>query len=268
MRSIALTGIAVLAATSAAQGVIIHGDQLDRPEQSFIGVFRGGSAVAIGENYFITAAHVGGVSRSIVELGGERYIAKSVTRHPDLDIAVIEVEESLPGWHNITDDIGRGDRVVVGGNGKVQSKKGRKGYKWSKGREEVWGENIVNFLHGDYGFFDFDRRISRRLDGEAIFSQGDSGGGVFVENEDGTLELAGIAIGVTGKSGFSRFGNLGVFLPIADAINDFGLDFQASELEKIEGPLLDDPIAETPSPSSFVLLMGAGAAITSRRRRA
>jgi len=266
MRTTAITAFVVLAASFAAQGVIIHGEQLERPEQAFVGVFRGGSAVAIGENRFITAAHVGGVTRSVVELNGERYIATSVTPHPELDIAVIEIEGTLPGWYNVTDDIGRGDRVIIGGNGKIQSKKRKKGYKWASSRSEIWGENIVNFMYEGYGFFDFDKKSNRKLDAEAIFSQGDSGGGVFVENPDGTLDLAGIAIGVTGKTGFSRFGNLGVFLPIADALRAFDSSFAADVIEDFEGPL-EINATETPTPSSVVLLLGAGAAFSGRRRR-
>lgn len=266
MRYHAAAGIATLALASAAQGVIIHGNQLERPDHAYVGVFRGGSAVAIGENLLLTAGHVGGERRSVFTLGEERFLAKSVTRHTSLDLSLIETYEPLPGWHEVTDELNSGDRVVLGGFGKVQGKKKSKGYKWSDDRSEVWGENIVNFLYNGYGFFDFDKRNGSKLEGEAIFSSGDSGGGVFIEQPDGTFQLAGIAIGVTGKIGFSRFGNLGVFLPVADALRDFDLTLEDTLVPEIAGPF-DTELTETPAPGTLALMLGAGAIVTGRRRR-
>jgi len=256
MRYSALGTLAVLVSATTAQAIITHGDDLDKPKEAFVGLFRGGSAVAIGEHHFITAAHVGGVVRSAVVMDGERYLATNIITHPTADFAIIEVSESLPGWHEVTTDIQRGDRVILGGFGRIDERRTRKGYTWSSERAEVWGENKVNFFRRGLGFFDFDKKRKRKLESEAIFTPGDSGGGVFVVAEDGSLQLAGIAVGVTGKRGLSRFGNLGVFLAFNGRADFFA--------QATDGVL---SFATVPSPGSAVLLVGASAVVSMRRRR-
>lgn len=269
MRAPIIAAFAVLAAASTSHGVITHGTELERPENAWIGLFRGGSAVAIGEHYLLTAAHVGGGSRDVVNVNGDRFITRSVTAHPEADIALIEVNRSLPGWHEITTDVSRNERLVFGGFGLVEERENRRGYRWSNQRGEVWGENLLDYTFNDYGVFDFDRRGRDTLESEAIFTPGDSGTGVFVQDEEhGTLDLAGIAVGITGRYGRSRFGSLGFFHTLGETLDFFNLDltpFVPDELAfGVSGPVQGP--APVPAPGAFALF-GVSGVIAARRRR-
>jgi len=266
MRAPFTATLVVLATATTSQGVITNGDPLERPGNAYIGAFQGGSAVAIGEHFLLTAAHVRGRENSPIFMGDDTFFAQSVTQHPTADLALIEVAESLPGWHSVTSDVERGDRLVFGGFGLTEERRSRGGYLWSNERAEVWGENELSFTHRDFGVFDFDGRRRAALPSEAIFTPGDSGGGVFVEGEDGTLDLAGIAVGVTGRFGESRFGNLGVFLTLGETLEAFGLDlvpFESGTIGPVQLGLVD-----TPTPGTAALLALAGATLPARRRRA
>jgi MYXO-CTERM domain-containing protein len=269
MRAPITAALAVLSTAGTSHGVITQGEALERPENAFVGLFRGGSAVAIGEHYLLTAAHVGGQSRNVVNVNGDRFIVRDVTRHPDADVALIEVSQPLPGWHTVTSDLSRGDRLVFGGFGLTEERRIRRGYRWSNERGEVWGENELDYTFNDYGVFDFDRRGRDMLESEAIFTPGDSGTGVFVEDQEtGLLDLAGIAVGITGRYGQSRFGSLGFFHTLDETLDFFDLDltpFVADELAfGVQGPI--QGVSPVPAPGAFALLGIAGLATVRRRR--
>lgn len=191
--------VALALLSPAANAVIVRSDRpLSAPEDGFVGRWNGSSAVAIGRHWALTANHVGGLVGHDFTLNGETYEADAIHRNRAADLMLVHLEDELPGWNLITDDVSRGDHVLLGGAGRTNGRLlGSNGYDWNGAYGVTWGENSVEFLaRGIIGVrYDVSSRIARGR--EAGFAINDSGGGLFVVEPDGTISLAGIAISVS-----------------------------------------------------------------------
>jgi len=193
--------LAALALTSAAGAVVISSaDPMAAPDNGFVGDWNGSSAVCIAPNWIISARHVGGQVGDLFTMRGREYRAVEIRTHPVQDIELIRVAETLPGHHALASDTRPGDIGVLGGWGVTAGEPliGGNGFAWSASRAETWGVNTIDSI-GSLLTIRFDRpSSSASVPHEAIFAVNDSGGGLFTHGATGELELAGIAVSVSG----------------------------------------------------------------------
>lgn len=255
-----LIGIITLATLGApAMGIITAGEGLDLGERTFVGQFRSGSAVAVGERWVITAGHVGYRPGSTLVLNGQRYDTERAVQVPGADLMLVQTSQTLPGYHDIAGGIDRGDRVVLKGTGLVAGDADGSSIDWSGRRAPLAGENIIDGFHNGRLAIRFDAG-SDALPNEATFARHDSGSGLFVENPDGTLSLAGIAVGATGRYGQTRVGSLGIAEQISSRDAWLSAFFEAEQVLGI------DELGAVPTPGTLgVLALGVG--LAARRRR-
>ncbi len=209
-RAAALGAIGVvgtLAWVPRAHGVVVAGhDPMQRPLNGYVGSWNGSSAVCIGPNWIISAKHVGGSVGGFFTMRGVQYRAVEIVPHPSQDIELIRVAETLPGYHRIATGVTSGDVGVLGGCGVTGAPTYNNGYAWTGPHQETWGMNTIEGV-GSLISVRFDNPASAEaVPNEAIFAVNDSGAGLFVYAADGSLELAGVAVSVTGF-GSSVYGN-------------------------------------------------------------
>lgn len=277
-RAALLSAAALTALTPDASGVVVFGSELgarmDAPELGFVGSWNGSSAVAVGDRWILTAAHVGGRAKGTFELGGERYRGEQRFVNARADLALIRLDADLPGWHAITDDVSRRDHVLLAGAGRIAGDLLRsETYAWSRTRELTWGENVVDRISRGRIEMTFDAGRRGALDFEAGFAMNDSGGGVFVVTEQGELLLAGVARGVS-ELNVTRRGSKSYAVLLADHLdwinsilgeqqNYFSLWLDAQDRSGEFG----DAIAQTPAPGAGFAFLGFCGILASRRRR-
>lgn len=198
--------VATLPASIASAVMVVNNDTLAAPDNSYIGRWNGSSAVAIGPNWVISAKHVGGVVGGYFTMHGESYRAVEIREHATQDLILIRVAETLPGYHRIAANPDIGTLALLGGWGVTDGNPITNGYDWNGVWQETWGANTIENA-GTLIVIRFDSPSSQAaVPHEAIFTVNDSGGGLFVYGDDGSLELAGIAVSVTGF-GSSVYGN-------------------------------------------------------------
>ncbi len=166
----------------------------------------------IAPNYFITAAHVGGIIGQALVLGGKSHVTTAAFRDPSADLTIWQVREPFVNWAplcELTTEIGkpfivfgrgtqRGEEVYHSGN----SPKLR-GWKWGQIDGQLrWGQNEVSRLETsrnegilDVFYATFDQDVGSN---ECHLSTGDSGGPCFIQ-VDGNWQIAGINYGVDGR---------------------------------------------------------------------
>jgi len=172
----------------------------------------------IAPQYFITANHVGGTTNDVFFFNGRPYHPVAAFKTFDSDLAIWRVQETFPSYARLYSSsnetnqhlivFGRGTQrgapVVVGGQ--------TNGWFWgAPDGVQRWGENDVAAITNlGVGVGDMLRVIFDGNDGsnECHLSDGDSGGGVFIQ-EDGVWKLAGINHGVDGE--FSNAVDAAVF---------------------------------------------------------
>lgn len=238
----------------------------------------GASAVPISENVLLTAKHIGARLGSRVTINDETFLVDRVINHPKADLTIVRVKGTLPLWYPWAAQVRKGDRIVIGGTGKLTFIQDDL-FVWSSLRAEKWGENEVLSANRKRGVImvRLDRPKfkkngdvhpkSQALDHEAIVSGGDSGGGFFIE-QGGQLRLVGITIFVTGPRGAARWGSVATALDVsryADFINDA---IDAFEDSPITFGAADELIpVHAPGPGAVALAIPA-ACMCLRRRRA
>jgi len=198
---VAAVAAAVLCAGGAAEAVVFYstGDPaynttapsgaLTNSGWQFEGTWQGGRiGTPIASNYFITAAHVGGNVGDVFTLNGTNFTTTAVTRDWSIDLALWKVDTPFTSWaplYTQSDEVGK-PLVVFGlgfGRGAEVWMDGElKGWQWSIDNRKRWGENVVSGTINDSGhhllYADFDANGGVN---EAHLAQGDSGGGVFIQ---------------------------------------------------------------------------------------
>lgn len=203
-----LSGIAALAIASAAHAVVVADhDPLPTPLDGYVGDWNGSSAVCIAPNWIVSAKHVGGQVGGMFTIRGEQFRSVEIRQHAIQDIQLIRVAETLPGHHRIATGVAAGDIALLGGWGVTAGNAITNGYDWTGSRAETWGANTIDSA-GSLLIIRFDNPTSSAaIPHEAIFAVNDSGAGLFTHGIDGSLELAGLAVSVTGF-GQSLYGNM------------------------------------------------------------
>lgn len=248
LHRILIGSLVVSASTPSASALIINGGASTRPSESYVGLFGGGTAVAVGPRTILTAAHVGGGKGSSFVLGNQKYAAVSTITSDTADLMSVTLDRDLPGWYPIAESsVRRGARLTIAGFGLTSDGSGRNGFSWSDDRAEMWGTNRLDTIKDGHLFFRFDRSAGKQ---EAVLTPGDSGGAVFVTGPGGELQLVGINRGIYQRAyGRSTFGDTSVAVDLTRQ-GDFlaGLDL-------------------VPTPGAAALLAIAGIGASRRRRR-
>jgi hypothetical protein len=159
----------------------------------------------IHRNYFITAEHLGGAVGQNIYYQGRNYMTTAAYSDPSSDLKIYKISGSFPSWAPIyTGSSETNKRAMVVGRGTTRSSEVKtgstlKGWRWgAQDKVRSWGANYVAGTLSDPTFgpllrFTFDRQGTGVLWNEGTISNGDSGGGVFIEDGAGKWELAGIA---------------------------------------------------------------------------
>jgi hypothetical protein len=170
---------------------------MPRPENGWVGWWNGSSCVPVGKHWFISARHVGGSAGQAVWMRGVAYTVLEVRQHPTFDIQLLRVAEELPGFHKLAPGAGVGDPVLLAGYGVTAGAVlPQGGYDWTGERRETWGANVIEG-EGSLLAVRFDApTAAASVPFESVFAVNDSGGGLFTIAQDGSLELAGVAVSV------------------------------------------------------------------------
>jgi len=242
----ALATFTTIAAPSA-RALILNGGLSANPGTSYVGLFNGGTAVAVGPREILTAAHVGGDRGDVFRLGGTSYRAVSTITSDTADLMRITLDRDLPGYYPVTDTgAKRGARLTIAGFGITSDYATKSAFFWSDEREETWGYNRLDSSRDGHLWFKFDKSGGRQ---EASLSPGDSGGAVFITGKNGQLILAGINRGIYARSnGRSTFGDISVAVDLAS-----------------QGGFLAG-LAVVPTPGAISVLTLAGVFAARRRR--
>ena len=155
----------------------------------------------IAPHYFISASHLGGGVGGAIYYKGKNYTTTAAYDDPSTDLKIYKINGTFPSYapiYTLSSEVGK-TAVVYGrgtGRGNAVVKNGQtKGWLWAtQDKVMSWGDNKVSStLDGGSGFgqllkFTFDKVGTAN---EGALSTGDSGGGVFI-NDNGKWKLAGI----------------------------------------------------------------------------
>jgi hypothetical protein len=262
--------IGVLASSGTAGAVVVSDAVAWAPpavESSprFIGRIIGGSGVAIGPRWVATATHVGASLGSHFALAGETYIATQVRRHPSTDLTLIEVDRDMPGWHPLANRPLPLEPVLLAGFGNTRGAALSNGYSWDASDFAI-GANRVESLGTRLGVR-FDAPDSPNYTpGESLFAIGDSGGGLFTLGEDGLLELAGLAVSISGDRQSTRFNDWAYAVNL-DSLQGWIIALVFPGTPVSSSTPAPRPTPPSPTPGTGLALLTLGAWAGTRRRR-
>jgi hypothetical protein len=246
---------------------------------------------AIGPDYFVTAKHVGGSVGQTFTYQGTSYTTTASFSDPNADLTIWQVNGTFSSYAQLytgSDEAGqqltvfgrgtqRGDAVTVNGN--------LAGWLWGPGDGvQRWGQNRVSGIQ-DYGgslgqmlVMNFD--AGSGLPYEATLSPGDSGGGVFIQ-QNGVWKLAGLNYGVVTGFQFTATsdpfnaaifnanglyynfgGSTGVQLITSDGSAPWVATRISADAAWING------ITGVPEPASFTTIFGGGLGLLALLRMA
>lgn len=253
-------------AITGPAGAVITANPMARPSNSFVGKWNGSSAVAIGSHWIVTARHNGGNLSTKFKYDGVNYTTDAIFSHGTADITVVRLNEQLPGWHSIG-PVSAGQTITIGAMGRVAGASLRDGYWWAGPNTETWGQNRVEWAVGDFIAFDWDLSggsagsMTGAVPHEAGLAMNDSGGGIFVNQADGSLRLAGIAVGVS-ELDLTRHGSWSYALNLNPYLN------WMQNVVGVNGNTPPPaPGQAVPAPGGASLLLASALLLGARRRR-
>lgn len=273
----------LLLAASSAQAILLHpgvAEPTDRPSDAVVGRWgTNASAVAIGRQgwdstaYILTTIHQGGGVGSRVWFGGgeyvvaEQWVAPSGDRTADLRVCRLVNTAANGGgeaalrdfalWNTDVDETGR--RIVLGGYGKICGASGADFYSWfgTSNTALHWGENAVEeVLTGIYNGSTRSDLLRIDFDGpettDAAIAEWDSGGGWFLQREDGTWVLAalGAYVEAIGRSYY-----------VAPSNDNYGIRVRT------HAAWIDGVLPSTVPEPALLTLLGLGGGWLALRRR-
>lgn len=217
----------ILAANGLVDAAILHeGDSgVDWGQPALVGSWGGASCIAIGPRHVMLTRHQGGQVGTRVTFGETTYAAQRIWTHESVDLQVARIEAldggdaELSHWARVSrgdDESGR--TVLIGGRGKLRGDTRYDdtgeayAYLWGQSTEQVvWGANVVESTYSlmnsgvEYMFLDFDGP-DLGVPGEVAPADGDSGGGWFLQDPDGTWRVVGMSRS-TQRTGATWFRN-------------------------------------------------------------
>lgn len=221
--SVALIALlAVVSAAPAAEAIIVLGSQqrnltpptgkYENSGWQYQGIWGRFLGTAISPYHFITARHVGGLIGDPFIYRGKKYETINVHKFTNCDLSIWTVAEPMPDYAPLylgNKEVGRD--VVLFGRGTSRGEavvidNRLRGWRWgpSDGRMS-WGRSRIARIvpSGGYG----DLSAGEKLCFDFLYeddpnagsvSSGDSGGGVFIQDEK-RWKLVGINYGVSGQ---------------------------------------------------------------------
>ena len=241
---------------------------------AFVGAMSGASAVAIGPHLVLTAGHVGAGD---FVLGSDVYHATSSEIAPDwkkrdVDLRLVTVAETLPGWYTVANSIKKGATVSIVGygyTGVVRSD--GSGYALTTAGTRYAGTDKISSKETTNGVGPTIRTMLNGA-GDAVLTPGDSGGGWFANGQ-----LVGISAFTFSKSsskpaygwgGTDYFGSGAVDL--TNGLLNGWIDTQVAEDLQATALNTDSlnfaSVEAVPEPGTFAAL-GLGALALLRRRK-
>ena len=173
----------------------------------FQGHWNGFLATPISPQYFIAASHIGGAIGGTFEFQGANYVTDSTVTISGTDLALWHVTSTFPTYaplYRKGNEVGK-ELVVFGAGtqrgGDVLVSGSLHGWFWGPGDGvQRWGTNSVasTSTSSIYGNIFTATFTPGNTPFEAHLSVGDSSGGIFIKDNDGTWKLAGINLGVSG----------------------------------------------------------------------
>lgn len=181
----------------------------------WVGQWEGFEGTPIGENYFITAQHIGGTVGAPFVFQGVSYTSVAFFDDNQSDLRIVEVNGKFPTWaplYTQSNEVGR-TLVVIGvglGRGSLVTVGGLpKGWEWgADGGTMRWGENTVFEVQTGmpyWGTLLYALFQSGQGANECDLAEGDSSSPVFINDGLG-WKLAGVAAAVDGPFSYSSSG--------------------------------------------------------------
>jgi hypothetical protein len=204
-----LTMLAVFAIGSPAGAVMVFNNPSGNTDGTgvggwqYVGSFASAGGVAIAPHHFLATQHQAGSVGGVFNLNGTAYLTVGYTDIPDTDLRLWQVAGTLNAYTELyrTSAVGQPTNIIgqgihtLGSEVDVIPGPGSNGWRWGATSGKSWGVNTIDsavIAANGYRLiqFDFDPAA-----GEATYGAGDSGGGVFV-NDNGTWKLAGLSYAV------------------------------------------------------------------------
>ncbi len=237
----------------------------------------------IAPNYFITAAHLGGSVGDTFVYNGVDFTTTAEYTPPDgSDLAIWQVSGTFSSYASINTNSNLvGQEIGVfgrsAGDGPTTAPDGTtlSGWQWSSNSLTgalSWGTNTVAYegavsgLTGQFIGFEFNKALGPNT---AALSSGDSGGGVFVQN-NGVWVLAGVNSAASGP--YNTVSNGGSATQFNASLYDSSGLYYSGTTQATTGPSISfatslsseaawiNSIISVPEPSAWVPL-GCGLAI-------
>ena len=175
-----------------------------------IAVARSGSAVAVGNRWFLTARHFSLNVGNVLTMQDGSHLTITNTYTPltpgsYVDLKLVRVAEEVDSWYDLyniyQNPYATGEPVIIAGTGYTGTTGPGDKFTWSDTttRDWRWGTNeITGYQMYDYSAYNsYCMQLNFDLgdtDYESGLGSGDSGGGMFVKNpSNGEWELVGIS---------------------------------------------------------------------------
>jgi hypothetical protein len=198
-------GIILYRTGDATANTTAPGGSLANSGWQYEGIFGDYLGTPIAPHFFITAQHIGMNSDKLVYRGANYTIVKSFD-DPGTDLRIFQVVQTFSLFAPLytgSDEVGK--HLVAIGRGtqrgiEVRAAGSLRGWAWGQSdKVQRWGENVVAAIKerppgGEMLYSLFDKA---GLPNESHLSNGDSGGGVFL-NDGGVWKLGGINYDVDG----------------------------------------------------------------------
>ena len=192
-----LVAVLVLLGSQAGAVIIDEGDgtgntsaPADDPGFANVGTVNGATAIYLGQNWVLSAKHVGGGDTTFEGVTYE-IVPGTYTRIDNVDLAMWQIygNTGLPELWISEETAYIGDEVLMIGKGRNRGAEftweGHDGYLWGPGATIRWGTSTVVIVKlGKW-------TMAKFLPGGSIAAVGDSGGAVFVKVQTAACERTG-----------------------------------------------------------------------------
>lgn len=232
----------------------------------------------IGPHHFVTAKHVHGEIGEAFIYRGTRYVTDNYVDAPNSDLRIWHVPSPFPDYAPVyLKPINIGQELVMFGRGTdrgapVSTSAGGGGWLWgATNHTQRWGTNRVSAVSPQLVIAEFDFGTADPY--EAHLSVGDSGGGVFIKDDDEVWKLAAINYSVSGAYSIEPNGTV----RFNAALHDQTGFFPELSATPLSGPgelylsridahaeFIEDVVG-VPEPNSAALLVAASALFGGRR---